>query len=276
MLEGGRPSGEATPEAGPDQHNAVLVYVSQGHGVVDDRRDDLLPVRAEDQTLQAAGRGLSGTVERQNVVAALDRAPRRREVALLQRGVEAAVVNDGRPRGAGVIDAEKVARQGPALVRDRDAARGHVEEFRGRREGLPGQPGEALQLGIVVRVVAPVELGRAVVVRGAQQPVPRADPVPRLERSQAGLVNPVRESAPLAAPRLLVTVRDTGAGGEHLAEIGTPRPAYPAARSASKENNSSSNRNFMADPFVSTEQIRSVLSLSLLLPMTERNRSVAV
>ena len=108
-----------------------------------------------------------------------------------------------------------------------NAARGHVEQFRGRCEGFPGQPGEALRPGVVVRVDAPVELRRAVVVRGAEQRVPRADTLPCRERRQTGLVNPVRESAPLAAPRLLVTVRDAGAGRKHLAEVGAAPAGVP-------------------------------------------------
>src|SRR5579863_1656086 len=86
------------------------------------RGDYGLPVWPPVQALLAQGGALARAVERDDVVAAPQRACGQRQVVLLQRGVVPAVVDQGRARDAGVIDQVHVAGQRGVLVRDADGA----------------------------------------------------------------------------------------------------------------------------------------------------------
>lgn len=176
VLEGGGSGGEYAAHAAPEECDAAVVDLGQGFGEVDDGGDDVLPVGAEDQALVVAGAGLSGAVEGQDGVAAFDGGQCAAEVEFLGGAVEAAVHDQGRAGSAGVVGPVEVAGQGGVLVGDADRLDDGGEQCRRRSEA-----GHAAVVGVVVAGVARVavqeELGRPVVVRGAQEPVPGADRV---------------------------------------------------------------------------------------------------
>ncbi|MFF4104002.1 hypothetical protein [Streptomyces sp. NPDC001903] len=182
--------------------------------------DDVLPVRAEDQALVVAGAGLARAVEGQDGVPALHGGQRAAEVEFLGGAVESAVHDQGRSGGAGVVGPVEVAGEGGVLVGDADRfdARGGVERARGP------EAGDAAVVGVVVAGVARVavleELRRAVVVGGAQESVPGADGVARVQGLPGFGGHPVGGRHPLLVPAVVVALLDALGGGDDLAEVG--------------------------------------------------------
>ncbi|GAB7188603.1 hypothetical protein ATKI12_8434 [Kitasatospora sp. Ki12] len=219
VFEGRGPWGEEAAHAGAQQRDPAGVDLWNGLGEVDHGGDDLLPVRTEDEALVVAGPGLSGAVEGQHGVAALDGRQRAAEVQFLGGAVEAGVHDQGRPGRAGGVGAVEVAGQGGALVGDADRLDARGVQGGGRPEAL-----HAAVVGVVVAGVAGVavqeELGRAVVVGRPEEAVPGAHPV-ACRQGPPGLVgDPVGGGQPLVVPAVVVAFHDALAGGHDLAEVG--------------------------------------------------------
>lgn len=186
-----------------------------------DRGDDVLPVRSKYQALVVAGAGLPWAVEGQDGVPALHGCQRAAEVEFLGGAVETAVHDQGRSGRAGVVGPVEVAGQGGVLVGDADRFdAGGVERGRGL------EAGHAAAVGVVVAGVARVavleELRRPVVVRGAQESIPGADGVARVQGPLGLGGHPVGGRRPLLVPAVIVAFLDTRAGGDDLAEVGAP------------------------------------------------------
>ena len=120
MLEGGGAGRQEAAEAPAGQGDLRRVDLRPRQGVVDDRADDVLPVGADVDAVLDEVAPLPGTIEEQHVVAAADRRRRVGEVHLLDGGVVAVGVDDRRPRLAGVVDGDEIARQALPLEGDLD------------------------------------------------------------------------------------------------------------------------------------------------------------
>ena len=135
LFEGGGPGGEKSAQARAEEHQLRGIHLGQGQRVVHHRRDHLLPVGPEDQSLFASYRLLAGPFEGEHVVPPAQCARADHEVELLQRGVVPAVVDQGRTGLARRPGEEQIPRQGGALVRDLLALRRDVEQLGGPGEG---------------------------------------------------------------------------------------------------------------------------------------------
>jgi hypothetical protein len=86
----------------------------------------------EDEALLPDDLARAGSVEREHVISPAQCGSADGEPGLLQRRVEAVVVDHGRPGSAVAVDEEQVARQDRAVVGDRDP-------YRNNRAFLPHQ-----------------------------------------------------------------------------------------------------------------------------------------
>jgi hypothetical protein len=69
-------------------------------------------------------------------------------------------------------------------------------------------------------ILAEEDVGRAVVVGGAQECLPGADPVSGAERLLARGVEALRYLLPVVVPRGLVPIGNLSCGDDHLTEVG--------------------------------------------------------
>jgi hypothetical protein len=173
VLARGRPRGEVTPEAPPDQDEALRVDCGALQGEVDDRTDHVLPVRPDRYAVPDQVPTLPGPVEAEEVVAAPDRGRRVGEVHLLYGRVVAVGLKDRGPRLARVVDLDEVGGEGAALERYLQ----HLDRRREQPRGLLEAVGFALerldQAGIH-RLAVEREIGRAIVVGSPEVRLARA------------------------------------------------------------------------------------------------------
>jgi hypothetical protein len=130
------------------------------------------------------------------------------------------VEEHGGPRHARVVDEEQVTGQRGALVGDAHGAGRGVEQRNGVGEGLPGGLGQPRGLLVVGGVVAAVEVGDPVVVRGAQQRFASADPVPGRQGVAPDALDACGGRGPLGRPGRFVTLGDPSAGDQDFAQVG--------------------------------------------------------
>ncbi len=221
VLEGGGASGEEPAEACAHERDPVGIDLGPPESGVDDRADDRFPVGPERETLVAQDRALPRTVEGDAVVAAAGRGGRGDEVGLLEDGVIAAVVDEGRPRGVRVVGPEEVAGERGSFERDRELFCGWVQQSGGGREAFADTLAEERDLGIVGGVLAEVEVRCSVVVGGAQERLPRGDPVSVAERLLSFGVQALRDLLPVRVPRGLVPIGNLSCRDDHLTEVRT-------------------------------------------------------
>ncbi|MFT4039216.1 MAG: molybdopterin-dependent oxidoreductase [Thermomicrobiales bacterium] len=219
VLETGGARGEVAAEAPARQHHFRRVDLGAGEGVVDDRGDDVLPVRAKVHVVDDQVAALPGAIVQQHVVATLNGGRREREEHLLNIGVVAIGVDDGGPRRAGIIHRDEVARQGGSLEGDLDGLDGEVAERGALQEGgdlvLEGGSEPGIDGVAVERVLDdPEVVGRPVVG------VAGADPVAEVLAFHGQRQHALGGGAPLARPRIDIAIRDAGEGAAAIPEIG--------------------------------------------------------
>ena len=200
VLHGDRPRGEVAAEAQADEGDPSWVDVGPGERMIDDRRDDGLPVRPEGDAAVDDQPTLAGTLEGEDVVPAGERRRGVEEVELLDAAVVAGGQDDGGAPRTVVGRTEEVSGQRSALV-------GDVEDLGGQVEQRGAAP-EALDL-TTVRFdqarrhgrLGKEQAGGAEVVRGAEVGAARARPVAGLLARAGRSMGALRGPKPLVVQR---------------------------------------------------------------------------
>lgn len=219
MLECARPGREVPAHAEADEDEFRRVNKGLGDGVVDDGGDDLFPVVSEAEVLLADGRGLPGPVEGEDIHAELESGGSDAVNDLFHGRVVPPVHDDEGPELMAGIGPHHDARKRCSLVGDGNPG-GDMGHQRGRFvKRIAGGVGHGSGDLVVVRVLATVELGSAVVVGGAEEGVSGADCV---SPGQAGVGvghGAVGGCFPLLQPEVLVAGGDVVADGDDLANV---------------------------------------------------------
>jgi hypothetical protein len=220
MLGRGGARREVAAEAEPGQHDPLRVDIRPGQQVVHYGGDDVLPVRAERHPAVDEHGALARAVERQHVVAALQRRGAVGEVQFLGRAV---IPGDQDHRGARCRvggGAEVVARQEGVLVGDLHDLGRHREQRRAAAEAVHLPP---------VRLHQP-RIGRdahreqprgAEVVGGTEEPVAGAGCLPGRLAGLRLLVQLCRRCHPGVMPGVQAGLGNLPGHGQALSGIGT-------------------------------------------------------
>jgi hypothetical protein len=222
VLAPGGPGSQVAPEAPAGEDDPVRVDLGEGEHVVDHRAHHALPVRAHGQPVAHERPALPGSVEAEEVVAALERRRAVGEEALVDRRVEAVDVHDRGSPSAVVRRHREVGGQRRPLERDLELARRRVDQRGARDEG------RRLALGRLAqpRVHGPPEQGP---VRGA----------PVRARAQVG----VARARLVAAPGRFVRDRlDPLGGGGLLAVPVVTEPSGPTRSTVATHSPTSATR----------------------------------